>query len=149
MSVVLQPTDRDAALAVAGLLVCNSAAVLAALVFNRPVPFEHPTAGTKDVQHSVTVSRCPRSLSLEVLQDSSLAARATLLFCLTPASVFYSAIYTESLFALLSFAGMLWAGRRPWLATAAFALATATRSNGAQAAQAPDDCECIHLVVSP
>lgn len=66
-----------------------------------------------------------------MLQDSSLAARATLLFCLTPASIFFSAIYTESLFALLSFAGMLCAGRRPWLATAAFALATATRSNGA------------------
>ena len=83
-----------------------------------------------------------------MLQDSSLAARATLLFCLTPASIFYSAIYTESLFALLSFAGMLCAGRRPWLATAAFALATATRSNGAQDTQATHTCKRSHLTAS-
>ncbi len=70
------------------------------------------------------------SLSLDVLRDASLAARATLLFCLTPASIFYSAIYTESIFTLASFVGMRHARRRPWLATAAFMLATATRSNG-------------------
>ncbi|KAK9827676.1 hypothetical protein WJX81_007104 [Elliptochloris bilobata] len=86
------------------MVLCNSAAVLAALALHR--------------------------LSLDVLQDSSLAARATLMFCLTPASIFYSAIYTESLFAVLSFVGMLCARRSPWLATAAFAAATATRSNG-------------------
>jgi len=42
-----------------------------------------------------------------------------------------SALYTESLFAALCFAGMLaLARRRRWAATAFFTLATATRSNG-------------------
>ncbi len=72
-----------------------------------------------------------RRLSLDVLGDGALAARATLLFSLTPASVFYSAVYTESIFALAAFSGMRWARRRPWLAAGAFALATASRSNGA------------------
>ncbi len=92
------------------------------------------------------------SLSLDVLGDGALAARATLLFCLTPASVFYSVVYTESVFALAAFSGMRWAPRRPWLAAGAFALATAGRSNGAlpplcphMARRAPS---CVTLSVS-
>mmetsp|Transcript_18064 Transcript_18064/g.22236 ORF Transcript_18064/g.22236 Transcript_18064/m.22236 type:complete len:341 (-) Transcript_18064:3136-4158(-) len=46
-------------------------------------------------------------LSCLVLKEKRLAFRASLLFCITPASIFMSANYTESLFAYLSFCGML------------------------------------------
>ncbi|CAM9730433.1 unnamed protein product [Ectocarpus sp. 13 AM-2016] len=39
--------------------------------------------------------------------DSLLARRGALAFCVTPASVFFSTAYTESLYAMLSFAGVL------------------------------------------
>lgn len=72
-----------------------------------------------------------------MLHDGDLAEEAALLFCYNPASVFYSSMYTESLYALLSFAGLLLLaghGRRPRLrprgAAASFALAALTRSNG-------------------
>ena len=78
-------------------------------------------------------------LSVRVLGDTSHTALATLLFCINPASIFFTAPYTEAVFALLSMTGMLcWvhaASQRqhtPWLLVAAtlFAAATATRSNG-------------------
>jgi len=66
------------------------------------------------------------------LRDGELAERAALLFCFNPASIFYSAVYSESIFALLSFAGALsLAVDSPWAAATAFMAATATRSNGA------------------
>lgn len=46
-------------------------------------------------------------LGLVVTGDSLLAFRGALAFCATPASVFFSTAYTESLFAALSFAGLL------------------------------------------
>lgn len=46
-------------------------------------------------------------LGQKVLSDERAACVAALLFCVNPASVFFSAIYTESLFAMASFAGML------------------------------------------
>lgn len=77
-------------------------------------------------------------LSLHVLGNATHAALATLLFALNPASIFFTAPYTEPTFAMLSMAGMLcWVRARQqhviWLAAAAvlFAAATATRSNGA------------------
>lgn len=80
------------------------------------------------------------SLSLHALGNAHHAALATLLFTVNPASVFFTAPYTEATFALLSMAGMLcWVRATPqrptpWLAAAAvlFAAATATRSNGRQ-----------------
>ena len=59
-----------------------------------------------------------------------LAASATLLFCFNPASVFFSAAYTESLFAGLTMAGLYYQASRPWMAAVSFAAASATRSNG-------------------
>eukprot|EP00062_Callorhinchus_milii_P010177 gi/632954741/ref/XP_007893122.1/ PREDICTED: GPI mannosyltransferase 2 [Callorhinchus milii] len=70
-------------------------------------------------------------LSCVVLKDHSMATLASLLFCLTPVSVFMSAAYSESMFILLALAGM-WQLEIGWsvLGCVFFALATATRSNG-------------------
>ncbi|CAM6112845.1 unnamed protein product [Calypogeia fissa] len=70
-------------------------------------------------------------LSKQVLEDEKQALVAVALFCFNPASTFYSAIYSESLFALFSFAG-LWHflnGAR-WTAIALFGLSSGVRSNG-------------------
>mmetsp|Transcript_7565 Transcript_7565/g.14101 ORF Transcript_7565/g.14101 Transcript_7565/m.14101 type:complete len:305 (-) Transcript_7565:604-1518(-) len=91
-----------------------------------------------------------RELSLVILKNARKANSATMLFLLSPAGVFFTAIYTESLFALLSVAGMFYLWRHCALidsekheqpayqvpaidrvySTILFALATATRSNG-------------------
>ena len=63
--------------------------------------------------------------------DAALAKAAALLYTFNPASTFHSAIYTEPLFALLSFAGCLalvW-GRRN-VAACLFACTCWVRSNG-------------------
>ncbi|GLJ22031.1 hypothetical protein SUGI_0412820 [Cryptomeria japonica] len=70
-------------------------------------------------------------LTLLVLKDPKLALRTVALFCFNPASIFYSSIYSESLFSLLSFAGIyfLLSGMN-WKATLLFAMSSAVRSNG-------------------
>lgn len=73
-------------------------------------------------------------LSKYVLFGSeALAFKATLAFCLSPASIFFTAIYTESLYAVCFF-GALWHMKkqdRVSLGSAFFLfLASATRSNG-------------------
>ena len=96
-------------------------------------------------------------LGLVVLRDRRRALAGALLFCYTPAGIFMSALYTESLFALFSFAGM-WCiapllarggegagraggaagggggvvalARRSLACSVCFGLAAATRSNG-------------------
>jgi len=72
-----------------------------------------------------------------VLKDGQLAMRAALLYCFNPASIFFSVSMTEGLFAFLSFSGMLVLESAPVpsfrqriSASALFALATLTRSNG-------------------
>ncbi|KAK7368272.1 hypothetical protein VNO80_10297 [Phaseolus coccineus] len=70
-------------------------------------------------------------LSLTLLKDPQTALRATLLFCFNPASVFYSSIYSESLYALMCFGGMyhfVCGGNN--LAVLFFALSGCARSNG-------------------
>ncbi|KAL6077915.1 GPI mannosyltransferase 2 [Balamuthia mandrillaris] len=47
-----------------------------------------------------------QKLSVLVLKDNRLATTATLLYCINPASIFMSAIYTESVFALLLFSAL-------------------------------------------
>ena len=58
---------------------------------------------------------------------------ATLLFIWNPASVFYSATYTESIFACTTFIAYYYVEEQPWAATIWFCLASATRSNGGHA----------------
>ncbi|KAL5499908.1 hypothetical protein EMCRGX_G011377 [Ephydatia muelleri] len=71
-------------------------------------------------------------LTMEIFQSRKLSLISAALFCINPASVFMSAVYSEAVFTCLSLWGMLCVQRgRPARACALFALATATRSNGA------------------
>ncbi|XP_023874881.1 uncharacterized protein LOC111987393 isoform X2 [Quercus suber] len=66
-----------------------------------------------------------------ILKDSELALRASILFCFNPASIFYSSIYSESLYALFSFGGLYYlvTGGNT-VAVVSFALSGCARSNG-------------------
>lgn len=70
-------------------------------------------------------------LSVIVLKDKVAAMRASILFCFNPASIFYSSIYSESLYALLSIGGLchLMSGAKN-LSTLWLALSVLARSNG-------------------
>lgn len=67
-----------------------------------------------------------------LLSDSQRFSIITvLLFCINPASVFMSAVYTEAVFAFLTFSGLcLLTCSYFWSASFMFSLASATRSNG-------------------
>ncbi|KAI4332567.1 hypothetical protein L6164_017463 [Bauhinia variegata] len=70
-------------------------------------------------------------LSATILKDHETALRASILFCFNPASIFYSSIYSESLYALLTFGGLyhlIYGGNS--LAVLYFALSGCGRSNG-------------------
>lgn len=70
-------------------------------------------------------------LALELSHSRTLSVLAAALFSLNPASVFMTAVYSETLFALFTFSGLLaLERRRTWLSCLLFSLATATRSNG-------------------
>lgn len=71
-------------------------------------------------------------LSKKVLEDEILAYKAALLFCINPASIFFTAPYSEALFALLSFQGMRHSLDNQYskLCAIPFGLAAAARSNG-------------------
>ena len=83
-----------------------------------------------------------QKLSLKTVKDEEVSALAVVLFCLNPASVFYSAVYTESLFAMFTWWGLLSLAlysesrksgtRFPqyWVSVGMFAMASAVRSNG-------------------
>ncbi|KAL9237711.1 hypothetical protein vseg_012229 [Gypsophila vaccaria] len=94
-----------AVLALSGYLINNLAFVLAALFFYR--------------------------LSVVVLKDRDASLRASILFCFNPASIFYSSIYTESLYALLSIGGIyyLMSGANN-VSVVLLALSGFARSNG-------------------
>ncbi len=63
-------------------------------------------------------------------QAERVADLAVLFFCCNPASVFYSAAYSEAFFAAATWAGLLLLPRRHWAGVAALAAASAARSNG-------------------
>ncbi|KAF4527201.1 hypothetical protein B566_EDAN006128 [Ephemera danica] len=70
-------------------------------------------------------------LSLVVLRDEEMAYKSAVFFCFTPASVFFSAPYSESLFALCTFHGLLCNElNRTKTSAISLGLACATRSNG-------------------
>jgi GPI mannosyltransferase 2 len=73
-------------------------------------------------------------LSATILKDVGLADLATLMFCFNPASVFYSAAYTEALFAACSWTGvaLLSTGTAKyyWCGVLLLSAASAARSNG-------------------
>lgn len=106
---VLQPliplVGHRAVLALSGYLLSNMSFVFAALFLYR--------------------------LSVIILKDSEASLRASILFCFNPASIFYSSIYSESLYALLSIGGLyfLMSGANN-LAVLSLALSGCARSNG-------------------
>ena len=65
-----------------------------------------------------------------MLGDGRLADLSAILFCCNPASVFYSAAYSEAPFAGLTLLGLTLLPASRWAAVAALAAAAATRSNG-------------------
>ena len=66
-----------------------------------------------------------------MLRDRRLARGGALLFCCSPASIFFSSLYTESPFALATFAAFwLLERRRPWAAAAALVVTSGLRANG-------------------
>uniref|UniRef100_A0A8C5LR67 GPI mannosyltransferase 2 n=2 Tax=Leptobrachium leishanense TaxID=445787 RepID=A0A8C5LR67_9ANUR len=70
-------------------------------------------------------------LGCVALQSRRSALLAALLFCMSPASIFMTAAYTESLFAFSTFIGLWLLEKRKILSGCALlALATASRSNG-------------------
>lgn len=70
-------------------------------------------------------------LSMVILKDPNASLRTSILFCFNPASIFYSSIYSESLYALLSIGGMylLMSGVNN-VPALLFALSGSARSNG-------------------
>lgn len=71
------------------------------------------------------------ALSRIVLQDRRLALLSSLLYCITPANVFMTAGYSESLFAALTFGGLYLLEKGfTFRACLALSIATAARSNG-------------------
>ncbi|KAL0268654.1 UNVERIFIED_CONTAM: hypothetical protein PYX00_010504 [Menopon gallinae] len=70
-------------------------------------------------------------LGTSVLKNEKLSFMSCVLFCFNPASIFFSAAYSESLYCFLSFYGMLQVERENFLlAGVLFGLSGATRSNG-------------------
>lgn len=70
-------------------------------------------------------------LTLFVTDNRQFSIVTVLLFCVNPASVFMSAVYTESLFAFCVFTGhCLLTQHHSWSASLLFSVASATRANG-------------------
>jgi phosphatidylinositol glycan class V len=70
-------------------------------------------------------------LTLSVSRNQRFSLYAVLLFCINPASVFMSTVYTETLFSFFTFAGLCFLTQRySWGASLFFSLASATRANG-------------------
>ena len=130
-------------LVISGVIISNATFVLSAgLLYQLTLeisstngPILQPISSTKaPMSQPPSSTKVPISQSVSSTNDlisQSIAALTVIFYTLNPASVFMSSVYTESLFACLSFAGML-AVKRTQLFIAAFlfSLASATRSNG-------------------
>ncbi|XP_012261761.2 GPI mannosyltransferase 2 [Athalia rosae] len=69
-------------------------------------------------------------LSKNVLKDTALAYKAAILYCVNPASIFFTAFYSEAMFAYLSFNVMLAYTEDNAFIYLPIALSTLVRSNG-------------------
>ncbi|KAK9122640.1 hypothetical protein Sjap_012242 [Stephania japonica] len=70
-------------------------------------------------------------LSVIVLKDRKASLLATILFCFNPASIFYSSVYSESLYSLFSFGGLYYLlSSSSTVAVLLLALSGSARSNG-------------------
>ncbi|XP_058809595.1 GPI mannosyltransferase 2-like [Phymastichus coffea] len=69
-------------------------------------------------------------LSLVVFKNTKVAYRAAILFCVNPASIFFTALYTESLFAYLTFYSMLESINNNPCVFLPLSLSSLVRSNG-------------------
>ena len=128
---------------IAGFAVSVASFVLAAVLLYRCA---HCTAGIFQTiirqrlclanRHDAGLTSLATSASrigVRVTRDPQLSAVATILLCISPASVFLTYSYTESLFLLCTLAGV-WVVAEdlpPLLAAAPFAASCAVRSNGA------------------
>ncbi|XP_014769394.1 GPI mannosyltransferase 2 [Octopus bimaculoides] len=89
------------------------------------------TAVSLNMIFSVLSSLTLYNLGKEATGSQSLAFKAALLYILSPASVFFMAPYSESLFSFLSFTGMLLhLKQRPIYAALLFGFSALARSNG-------------------
>ena len=93
----------------------------------------HRTLQRTESQRTKMLMRFPNCrITLRVTLRKDIAAASALLLCLSPASVFLTYAYTESLFQLLTFTGVwLLLVFEPIAAALAFAGSCAVRSNGA------------------
>jgi phosphatidylinositol glycan class V len=117
-----------------GLVVNVVAFCIAAVALHRCDPHRTASrdacAGTPNNANAPAARRLCR-LSLATLQQNAdLANLSVLLFCFNPASVFYSAVYTEAIFAACTWSGLALLPTRHWAGVAALAAAGAARSNG-------------------
>ena len=70
-------------------------------------------------------------LTLNIFRSEKLARRVVILFTFNPASVFFSAIYSESIFAMSQFWGMLFLENNNYISSALmFSVGSAARANG-------------------
>ncbi|XP_011500370.1 PREDICTED: GPI mannosyltransferase 2 [Ceratosolen solmsi marchali] len=65
-----------------------------------------------------------------VFKNTNVAYRAAILFCINPASIFFTALYTESMFAYLTFYSMLESTSNNPCVFISLGLSTLVRSNG-------------------
>jgi phosphatidylinositol glycan class V len=78
-----------------------------------------------------------RKSGADSAEASRAADMAALIFCCNPASVFYSAAYSEALFAAFTWSGLLLLPSYHWAGVAALTAAAAARSNGVLGAWFP------------
>lgn len=69
-------------------------------------------------------------LSIEIFKNTKVAYRTAILFCINPASIFFTALYSESIFVYLTFYSMLESIRNNPCVFLPLSLSSLVRSNG-------------------